>query len=189
MHYPEDAILIRKLKKGSRDSYEQIYQKYYDQLIRIAQKYVKSNSLAEDAVHDIFIKLWQERERLNENQSLKGFLYTALKNHVLNLIRDSHQEIYEAYAPRAGLEDGRNEVEEGIIYEEYEQIAQKAIDQLSVKRRQVFEMKRLSGLSNAEIARELGVSVSTVKSQYYRGSQMVKNYLKKNIKSLENIEL
>jgi RNA polymerase sigma-70 factor (ECF subfamily) len=189
MKKPGDAILIEGLKRGYKDSYEQVYRKYYHLLIQFAKKYIKSSGLAEDAVQDVFLKLWEAREQLNEHYSLKSFLYTSLKNHILNLIRDSHQEIYEAYEPRAVLEKGRNEVEENIIYLEYEQIAQKALTKLPAKRRRIFEMKRFSGLSNDQIAQELGITVPTVKSQYYRGSQSVKHYLRQHIKSFEDIKL
>jgi RNA polymerase sigma-70 factor (ECF subfamily) len=189
MKHPNDVILMKALKKGHKDAYSQAYRKYHHQLLQFARKYVKSNKLAEDAVQDIFIKLWEARERLKEQKSLKGFLYVTLKNHVLNMIRDAHQEIYEAYEPQASLADGRNEIEEGLIYREYQEVAKEAIAQLSAKRRHVFEMKRNTDLSNEQIANKLGVSVSTVKSQYYRGSQLIKSHLKKHINSFENKEL
>jgi RNA polymerase sigma-70 factor (ECF subfamily) len=188
MHYPKDAILIRKLKEGRRDAYEQAYRKYHHLLIPFAQKYVKSRSLAEDAVQDVYIKLWQVRGQLDEQKSLRGFLYTSLKNHILNSIRDSHQEIYEAYTPEVVKCRGRNEVEEKLIYQEYEGIVQEAMLQLSPKRRQVFEIKQSTDLSNEQIAEKLGVSVTTVKSQYYRGARIVKSYLKEHIEALKDVE-
>ncbi len=189
MDYLNDVTLMKALKKGHRDACSQAYQKYHYQLLQFAKKYVKSSKLAEDAVQDVFIKLWEARERLKEQKSLKGFLYTTLKNHVLNMIRDAHQEIYEAYEPNSGFVDGRNEIEEELIYREYQQVAQEAISHLSAKRRRVFEMKRFTDLTNEQIANKLGVSVSTVKSQYYRGSQLIKSHLKKHINSFENKEL
>jgi RNA polymerase sigma-70 factor (ECF subfamily) len=184
----KDTMLMRSLKEGKKSAYEKAYRKYHQPLLQFARKYVKSGSLAEDAVQDIFLTLWQERKRLDELRSLKGFLYTSLKNHILNLIRDSHQEIYEAYEPDAAPAADRNEVEEKLIYEDYKNLANKAIDQLPFRRRQIFEMKRVSDLTNKQIAQKLGVSVHTVKSEYYRGSQIVKGYLKQHIKSLENME-
>jgi len=181
MRYPEDKLLIRGIKNEQRRSYEQAYRKYYNQLVRFAKKYVKSSSLSQDAVQDVFIKLWQSREDLNEGHSLKAFLYTTLKNHILNLIRDSHSEIYEEYEPCSSFEEGRSKIEEKLFYKEYRLIAQKAVNQLSEKRRRVFKMKRDTNLSNNQIAKKLDISVSTVKSQYYRGTQIVKDYLRRHI--------
>src|SRR5699024_2927378 len=81
-----DSVLLQRLRKGNENSFRKIYLKYHKQLFRVALKYLRSKSLAEDAVHDVFVNLWDNREKLKSSGSLKGFLFTATKNHVLNVI-------------------------------------------------------------------------------------------------------
>src|SRR5680860_587495 len=82
----EDRLLLQKLKIGDEASFRKIYNKYYKQLYSVALKYLRSNDRAEDAVHDIFVNLWNSRKKLEKSGSLRGFLFTAVKNHVLNII-------------------------------------------------------------------------------------------------------
>src|SRR5699024_10260090 len=82
----DDHILLQKIKSGNEQSFRLIYERYHQPLYRTALKYLRSKELAEDAVHDIFIKLWNNRKNLEQYGSVKGFLFTSCNNHVLIMI-------------------------------------------------------------------------------------------------------
>ena len=63
----------------------------------IAKKYVKDHGLAEDAVQDIFVKVWEKREELDASKSIRGYLFAMLKNYVLNMIRHRKRKILSGY--------------------------------------------------------------------------------------------
>ncbi len=80
----EEKKLISELKEGSEKAFRKIYLKYHKELYKLALRYLRKTELAEDAVHDIFVKMWDYRDQLDTSGSLSGFLFTALENHVLN---------------------------------------------------------------------------------------------------------
>ncbi|WP_185958331.1 RNA polymerase sigma factor [Fodinibius sediminis] len=170
------------MKNGDRTSFKRLYKKYHKPLYYLSRKYLKNEAIAEDAVQDVFIKLWQKREDLDESASVRSFLFTMLKNHVLNMIRDkkNHKRILKDLTLNEQQNPGYNPIENKIIYTEYLDFLKKALKKLSPAERKVFQMKSFEGLTNAEIAELNKVSINTVKTQYYLSSKFIRNYLRKH---------
>lgn len=178
----DDHILVRGIKRGNRESFKKLYNKYHKPLYYVSKKYLKNESFAKDAVQDVYIKLWQNRENLKESSSVKSYLFTMLKNHVLNMIRDknNHRRILNELNRTEISAVRTNTTEDKVIYSEYVDFLKKALKKLSPAERKVFQMRSFEGLSNAEIAEQNEVSINTVKTQYYLSSKFVRNYLKKH---------
>lgn len=174
-----EKILLRRLKAGDEHTFREIYVTYHKQLYSLAFKYLRVKELAEDAVHDVFVKLWDSRTKLEESGSLSGFLFTAVKNHVMNTIlshkRKLKKKIQLAYEERLDEGDPRNV----IFLSEYKKIYQAAIEQLPEACREVFELRVKEGLTNDEVAEYLGISIHTVKSQFYKASKFIREFLDK----------
>ena len=177
MSRESDENHIKKLQRGDEDSFRQIYDKYHNRLYGIAFKYLKSKELAEDAVHDVFIKLWNHRKKLDQKGSLKGFLFTSMKNHVLNMIRDRKREVKKnkKYATLKPVKI--NNIESKITLNTYQKVFRDGLTKLSDGKREIFKLKMNKGLSNQKIADKLDISINTVKSQYYKASKFIKNHL------------
>lgn len=176
-----DSGLVRKIKKGNRDAFKQLYDRYHEQLYFLAKRYLKDQHLAEDAVQNIFLKIWTKRKQL-KSSSIKGFLFTTMKHHLIDTIRKqkTSTKVKKELKKISGDERHRNTTVEKIIYAEYRKIVNRALDNISAEKRKVFEMKNFEGLSNAEVAEKKDVSVNTVKTQFYLGSKYVRDYLKKH---------
>src|SRR5690625_3404816 len=178
----DDRSLVQGIKKDDRESFKRLYNRYYRPLFYVSKKYLKDGSIARDAVQDVFVKLWKKRDELDESYSIKSFLFTMLKNHVLNMIRDkkNHRKILNDLKYTDAHTSDSNPTEDKIIYAEYINFLKKALKKLSPAERKVFQMRSFEGLSNAEIAEQNEVSIHTVKTQYYLSSKFVRNYLKKH---------
>jgi RNA polymerase sigma-70 factor (ECF subfamily) len=176
-----DTKLAGKIKKGNSRAFKELYERYHKQLYYLARQYLKDQDLAKDAVQDIFLKLWDKRQNLDQSASIEGFLFTMLKNHLLNMIRDEDKRKKVIEEVKRTAQDSAlvNQVEEEVIYAEYKELASKAVTKLSPAKRKVFEMRSYEGLSNAEVADERSVSEHTVKTQYYLSSRFIRDYLKK----------
>ncbi len=172
--------LITSLKEGDEQAFSSIYQKYHKQLYFIALKYLKDPALAEDVVQDVFIKLWSYRDNLKEDLSVKGFLITAVRNLVLNTIRNKNTQIAKHFDLLHSLEVSRNDVEDTVCLAEYEQIVEKGINQLSPAKQQIFRLRTLDGLDNMEVSAQLGISINTVKFQYSQASKFLREFLRQN---------
>jgi RNA polymerase sigma-70 factor (ECF subfamily) len=178
MHDLNDTELGKKVRAGNQKAFREIYDRYHVQMFYIAKKYVKSSDLAEDAVQDIFVKLWEKRDRINDSKSIKGFLFTMLRNHVLNMIRDRKDEIVSM----SGIEEKKlprqNLTEDDLIYKEYHDIVKEGLKELSDRKREVFELRTLQGHSNSEVANLLNINIRTVKTHFYNSSKFMREYLK-----------
>lgn len=174
----EENISLRQLKLGDEQAYEDIYFLYHKRLYSLAFKYLKSRELAEDAVHDTFIKLWENRQDIKT--SIKGFLFTSARNHVMNMIRNNKKKVLKHIQLEQQKAAPVNKTEEIILYSEYQKILARGLDELPAGKKEIFKLKTVQGLSNAEIASKLDISIYTVKSQYYQASQFIRKYLDKH---------
>ncbi len=176
----DDKGLVRLIRLGDKHAFEEIYHRYHKQLYYLAMKYLKSKNLSEDAVQEIFIKLWQKRDQLDPEKSVKGFLFISMKNHVLNMIRNRKNKIISDLELEENQHHTERNVMNEIIFSDYEQLLQRGLSELPDRKRKVFELKAFQGLTNSEVAEVLLISINTVKVHYYHGSQFIRSYLKKH---------
>lgn len=176
----EEKKLIRRLKDDDEKAFRRIYLNYHKELYTVAGKYLRSKELAEDAVHDVFVKLWDNRKKLKNTGSLSGFLFTALENHVLNMINTRKRKLKK----KARFSDEKNEEKEAtdhvIPFSEYQKYYEEAIEKLPQARREVFELRMKEGLTNQEVAEIREISVNTVKSHFYKASKFIREYVSKH---------
>lgn len=139
---------------------------------------LKTQVLAEEIVQDVFLNIWQHKDRLNPNLSFKSYVFTITRNLTFNLIskvannRKLKEEVFytsqKAYSP----------IEDKIADADYEILKNKALDQLPPKRKIIFEMSRNEGMSYQEISEELNISVSTVKGQTSKALTTIREFLR-----------
>jgi RNA polymerase sigma-70 factor (ECF subfamily) len=180
MHELNDTILLQKIRDGSEKAFKVVYDRYHIQLFYIAKKYLKDTGLSEDAVQDIFVKLWEKKHKLNDIKSLKAYLFTMLRNRVLNMLRDKKSDVVSMTSLTEKTFPAQNLTEDDLQYKEYERVLQRGINELSDRKREVFELRSQKGFTNPEVAEMLQVDVRTVKTHYYNGSKYIRAYLSKH---------
>ena len=152
------------LKNGSEDAFRHLFDMYGKRIFLFASGYFKDPMDAEEIVQEVFLKIWDARERLSDRKSFDSYIFTIAKNAILNTLRKAKSE--HAYLTWAQLNPGRNIlVEEEINFNELNNAYHKAIGKLSPKRKQVFLLSREQNLSYAEIADKMEVSIKTVENQ------------------------
>jgi len=176
-----DTNLVEGLKKDRLNHFNKIYDKYHKQLYVFAIHYLKDKNLSKDAVQDVFLKLWEKRKKLDDELALKNYLFTMTKNRVLNMIRKEENKKRIIDSLKKTVSNKSHSVtEDEIQLNEYKQLVQKALQKISPAKREVFKMRRFSGMSNAEVAEERNVSIYTVKTQFYHVTKFIRKYLKKH---------
>jgi len=120
---------------------------------------------SEEIVQEVMFKIWVNRNSLNITGSIRSYLIRAVRNSCLNLLK--HLDVREDYRVRhESMDQGSySSPEELMIVSELEQKIRNAIDDLPMERRKIFILSRYDGLSYAEIAEELGISIKTVENQ------------------------
>lgn len=168
---------IKGLKEGDRKVFEAIFQTWYEPLSRYCIIRIGNQEDAEEIVQDIFVKLWIKREALNINTSLKSYLYRMALNKIIN-----HQEHLKVrFSHRAHVMAGNNHPEpesSAITQKEIQSLAALAVEDMPKKRRMVYEYSRKEGLSYAEIAREMDISIKTVEAHLSASLEHMRRYLK-----------
>lgn len=168
--------LATRIVNGERLAFEQLFNKYYKSLYVLAMKYLKDPVLAEDAIQEIFLKIWTNRLSINPDSSLKGYLHTITKNYILNSLRN------DSVAAKKIIEYTRlnNDTTSDIIDSEFSiGVVYGAIESLPKKRRIIAKLKLYKGLDNLAVAKKLKLSINTVKFQYSLALKHIRAFKKK----------
>ncbi|HEY6899437.1 MAG TPA: sigma-70 family RNA polymerase sigma factor, partial [Puia sp.] len=143
----------------------------------IACKLAATESLAEDIVQEVFIKLWLQRERLAEVDCFDAYLNVITRNLIFNHLRKVAGEAaaLKELAAREVVagQDGFST----IVYHELKNNLERAVAHLPPQQKKVYQLSRLDGMKHREISDELRISPSTVKSHMVEALRFIKNYL------------
>ena len=177
MNYPPiSRETLLALQAGNEQAFDAIYRQYYKALCAYASNYVPDVE-CEEIVQDVMMWLWENRQTISSEITLKSLLFTITKNKCLNVIshlqvrQRVHEELYEKLATQ--FEDP-----DFYLYGELMEKLDQALQKLPEDYRNAFEMNRFDDLTYKEIADRLGVSEKTIA---YRISQALK-ILRKELK-------
>lgn len=172
-----DAAIAKKFNEtGDKHAYLEIYNRYHAQLYSSARKRGLSAEIAEEIVQDLFINLWQQRTTISIHSSLSGYLFTAIRNLVLNQIQKESVRILFQDSLKVHQNDYDNSTEEYVLANDLDQSISKNILALPEKCRSVFELSRKHHKSNKQIAIELGISEKTVENHMTRAIKHLRLY-------------
>jgi RNA polymerase sigma-70 factor (ECF subfamily) len=147
-------------------AYKELYDLFFDDLHRFAHSFVKSDEAAEEIVSDVFIKIWQIRNKLIEIENLKVYLYTITRNFSLNCIsKDQRRQLVDLDESQLEMIADLKTPEELYILAEAMNEIRQAIKELPAQCRLIFQLVKLDGLKYKEVASVLNISVFTVRNQ------------------------
>jgi RNA polymerase sigma-70 factor (ECF subfamily) len=158
--YNEQELLLR-VAKGDQKAFSRIVEKYAALINMQMAVLVKDSMSAEEVQQDIWMSIWNYRDKLPEMQNFPGFVYIVTRNKVKNQLKRRNTPMPELTEERAwqsiAVSDPSVEVKElgTILY--------RAIEMLPQKRKEVFKLSRLEGLNNDEIAARLQLSRNTIR--------------------------
>jgi RNA polymerase sigma-70 factor (family 1) len=158
---------------SERTKEELLFRKHYKSLCHFAWEITSDMLVAEDVVSDAFLVYFNQKDRISEDETaIKNFLYSTVRFSCYNLARQ--RKIVNRYWEKNGyLDHYDSEIENNIIRSEVLAEILSIVATLPNACQQVFRKGYLEGLSNAEIAEEMGIRVNTVKTQKQRGMQVL----------------
>lgn len=175
----EERDLIVCLKQGSKDAFTALYRQYWKQVYNFCRLYLTNTTVVEEVVQEVFIKIWESREFLREDDHFKGLLFIITRNLVFNQYRKSVNEDFYKVTVLAAMEESYD-VEEEIDANNLRDYIDHLIEELPPRRREIFNLSRKEQKSYKEIAQLLNISEKTVENQI---SESIK-YLRNNISLL-----
>jgi len=165
---------VKTLDKGA---FEKLFRSYFTPLCSFSQKYVNDLDEAKDIVHNVFINLWNKREEIDMETSLKSYLFQGVYNRSLNYIRD-HKKLVQFDTPQSEAELSQYvESRDHLESNEAESRINRALDDLPEKCKEIFLMNRFDGLKYREIAEKLNISIKTVETQMSRALKTLRERL------------
>jgi RNA polymerase sigma-70 factor (family 1) len=161
-------------KNGDHHAFTEIYTRYSGILLLHAFQRLQDDEEAKDVVHEVFFTLWSKRDELKIGTNLKGYLYVAIQNKVIDKV--AHKKIKTAYANslQEYLDKGDWITDKSIRERELSRLIDQEIASLPNKMRQVFEFSRNNSYSHREISDILNISEETVKKQVYNALKILK---------------
>lgn len=158
------------------DAFTHIVNQLKDKLFRLALRWLPEVAEAEDAVQEVFIKLWQQRDALKEVQNLEAWSVRLTRNLCIDKLRARKMPHGEWY-PGFDLPDKSLGADHQLTRAETIQGIKQLMQHLPDKQRQVMELRDLEDYSYQEISEVLGISLSQVKINLFRARQQVREAL------------
>ena len=165
----EDKKLLAAIAQGDKKAYEALFRKYYAPMVLFADGMLKEKMESEDIVVDFFCDLWNKRTQLSQVENGKNYLFTLLRNRIIDTLRRKQRyrvEELQDSIPDISPEETMFEVE---LYVELD----KAIESLPKKCAEVLRLK-MDGFTDKEIAEKLGIQYETVRSHTKRGVLLIR---------------
>ena len=182
---PDDIIVFKKIKEGDIKTFEKVFRQFYTPLCIYASSITDRNEVSEEIVQDVFYNIWKDKENIQIQNSIKNYLYGAVKNHSLRyrehlLVQERHQEYVWNYRS----EETDMSPQDLLEYNELEGVVTNILKKLPERRAQIFNMHRMDGKKYKEIADFFSISVKTVEAEmtktYQALRQGVKQYTQTN---------
>ncbi|MEQ9443207.1 MAG: RNA polymerase sigma-70 factor [Cyclobacteriaceae bacterium] len=173
-----DIQFIKRLKKGDRKAFEALFNDKHQQVYAYCLTLVKSGMEAEEIMLDVFLTVWKKRAQIKPDLSLNALLFKITKDLSFNYLKKAAREYnFRKVLQEQSTHPVGNATEAQIFSEEYDQLADRAINKLPPKRKIIFTMSRQMGMSYEDIAQQLGISKNTVKVQLVKASKFLKEYV------------
>ena len=172
-----ESNFAERLRNDDKKVMEEIFSLFHSKIFRFSIAYLKNDHDAYDLVQEVFIKVWESRYTLKKDTNFEAYIFTIAKNAMLSLFRKRlTEQKYLDYIAQAGESyNGGTEEQTNFLFlkQQYEEL----IEQLPLKRKEIFLLSREKGLSNKEIALLKGISEKTVENQLTRALAFFRQHL------------
>ncbi len=174
----EKEIVIR-LTQGNKEAFCVLYAAYKTAVVRFVLRMLKSKELAEDIFQDAFVVIWQSRQFINPESLFSAYLFTIVKNRVLNILREEENQSKLKAVADAAMQEETHSTRDTILQNDLMGVLQQAKETLTPKQREVYELSREAHLSHQEIAERLQISPHTVREHITMALKQIRLFLRK----------
>lgn len=165
MQVKGDREYVECLKRDDFSAFDALFHKYSASLYAFALSITRDSFASEEITQLVFLKVWEKRELINEHLSFKSFLFSVAYNETISWLRmeKSQKNRISEFVSRARFQT--NETEYAVEFRNIKDLAIQLIEEMPLKRKEIFRLSREQGFSNKEIAEQLGISIKTVENQ------------------------
>jgi RNA polymerase sigma-70 factor (ECF subfamily) len=172
-----DKVLADLIREGDADAFTEIYQRHRGVLYVHALRMLRSEDEAKDVVQDLFAVLWSRRTEIEMTGTVSGYLYTAVKNRILDQIARAQTRDKYINSLAGFISEGEFVTDNQVREKELSTLIEREVELLPEKMKQIFKLSREENLSHKDIALELKLSDKTVKKQVSNAIMILKKRL------------
>jgi len=176
-----DTARYKAIKKGNIQEYELLFREYFQPLLSYAISILKSEAEAEEVVQDIFFNLWRNKKKLNIHTSFSSYLYRAVHNNCLQLLKKEKRKLNYQQDQRNWNYHESMSPGEIMQYNELYGKINNAIDELPENCKTIFKLNRFQGLKYSEIAEKLAISIKTVEANMTKALKHLRRHMDKYV--------
>ncbi len=173
-----DKQLIQNLQKDDKKSFDELFERYYDQCYMYVSALVKDIDATQDIIQNVFLKIWLGRMRLNASRPFKNYLFIAIRNESFTYLQRKCNCQKEELS--IDMQDIDQNIIDNLVSKEIEIIVNQTVKEMPPQRQEVFVRSRLKGMAIAEIAEEMNLSPRTVERHLYLALKDIRNEITKN---------
>jgi RNA polymerase sigma-70 factor (ECF subfamily) len=152
------------LRDGDQNAFEQIYLHYMPSVRDYLVMFTRSKEAGREIAQDVFVKLWENRERIDHEKAISGYLFTIARNYALKYLATLNKYSTEDISTREVVAEESASADTLYLTREVELIVEIAVSRMPPQRRKIYELSRNDKLSNAEIAELMKISKNTVEN-------------------------
>jgi RNA polymerase sigma-70 factor (ECF subfamily) len=177
----KDEQLIQAVAQGERRAFETLYDRYSPVVFGLALKMLGDREVAEEAVQEIFWRVWQRAKSFDPNRAFAPWLFGIAHNYCIDELRRRRarpQPVYEDddHPVLSTIADDAD-VSEAALQSEQRRVVLNALRELPTEQRQALELAYFGGLTQQEIATRLGNPLGTIKTRMRLGLQKLRSIL------------
>lgn len=178
----DEMVLQKQISLGDEQAFKTLFDHYSPRLYHYILGIVKSKEVAEELVMDVFLKLWLAKDMMTEIENVNGFLFRIAYNKSIDFFRAvaNDKQLTKNLQEKVPMQ-AQASADTSLLMQEYASKIREAIDLLPPQRKKIFTLSQEEGLTNLQIAQELGISKSTVNNTLVLARQFIKDYLAKNL--------
>lgn len=187
MNQDLDAIsrqLLVEIVKGNLSAFSVLFMRFYPKVKGYIFALVNDEEISKDLAQDIFVYIWEHRDRLLEIDKIEAYIFRMASNMVLQYIR--HEKVIADYVVKQSYSEKRKELlsssdlESDIDANDMALLIWQYVETMPSRRKEIFKMSRYDGVKTDEIAEKLGISKKTVENMLSLALSDIKQYVKKN---------
>ncbi len=166
-----------KTGESLETQFERIYRENFDRVFYVAKYLTKSEEVAEDVVSEVFISLWKMREKIKSIKDIESYLFISVKNQAIRKLYEEPQKVDGSFHENTAQNVDRINPEEILLEKELTEAIEEVVSTLPEQCQLIFRMAKNQQMKYQEIADELGVSISTVRTQLAKAFSIVRQFL------------
>jgi RNA polymerase sigma-70 factor (family 1) len=175
----QEDELLRSVAEGSEAAFRILYLKYHHRLGAFIYRLTDSHETSEEIVQDVFLRIWQNREKLESIKSFKAYLFVMSKNQAFNCLKKAVAEKVKFLKLESHYEELYAEESAEIEIDRYA-LLDKAIEQLPEQQKRAYLLSKHKRLTYEQVAKEMNLSPETVKKYLKIAMASISNHVKES---------